>query len=323
MISSTLDTAKRSNSLTWGVDGRVEIRPLMAEPPLPASPPLSPMNLVRTAASALLVLAGVILLTSLLTGQLGGFAGDVNVYRSAAERLRDGGMLYAPSDPGHAFRYAPWWAFAWLPLLLMPRTLVEVGWVTLQAGAALYLLWPHRWEWRVLIFIGPMIAYPVFVGNVHALMLAGLAYGLPRRSGPLFIALAASLKAFPFLFILWYIGRRNWRMAAETVALTVFLVAPMLLYDLSAFGVSPGATLSLYRLNPFVWAAVAIVALLTAIRLARTRYGLYAAAVAVIASLPRMLFYDAAYALIGLVAERRGIDGTATSNAADAPRNRL
>ena len=56
--------------------------------------------------------------------------GDINAYWLAAERLKHGEQLYLGSlnpDSYQVFRYAPWFAWFWVPLTYLPRTLVEMG----------------------------------------------------------------------------------------------------------------------------------------------------------------------------------------------------
>ena len=47
---------------------------------------------------------------------------DARAYYLAAERLRDGAELYPPMNPEahEVFRYAPWFAVAFLPFTLLP-----------------------------------------------------------------------------------------------------------------------------------------------------------------------------------------------------------
>ena len=50
--------------------------------------------------------------------------GDINAYWLAAHRLRDGEPLYLTNlspDSYRVFRYAPWFAWAWVPLTYLPR----------------------------------------------------------------------------------------------------------------------------------------------------------------------------------------------------------
>lgn len=268
---------------------------------------------VRFLAVALAAIAGLILLASLIAGQLGTVAGDVNVYWTAAERLRAGQNPFVESIPQVAYRYSPWFAMAWVPVTYLPRHAVETAWVGLQLAAVVYLVRPF-WRKPAVLLVGPALLYAAMVGNVHPLMLAGLAYGVPRRSGPLFIALAASLKAVPILYVLWYLGRREWGKAALACALTVLLVAPMLAFDLSAYASAPGHTLSLAGRLPLAWILVAAATSVGALALARTRYGLLASSVAILAALPRLLLYDIGYLAVPLrpSADDVGVERAAT-----------
>ena len=70
---------------------------------------------------------------------------------------------------------------------------------------------------------------------MQPLLVLGLMWGVERRSGPLWIALGASLKGVPLLLALVYAGRGEWRRAAMALGLTAVLVAPALLFDLSHY----------------------------------------------------------------------------------------
>jgi hypothetical protein len=54
--------------------------------------------------------------------------GDYGTYWTAAERIRDGGPLSVGDDPLHAYRYAPWLAWLWVPLTVLPREVVAISW---------------------------------------------------------------------------------------------------------------------------------------------------------------------------------------------------
>ena len=68
---------------------------------------------------------------------------DMHVYQDAALRIRAGEPLYGGDvDALSAYRYAPWFAYAWVPLTYLPQAVIDVGWsVFLLAGSAL-ALWP-------------------------------------------------------------------------------------------------------------------------------------------------------------------------------------
>src|SRR5688572_27061268 len=68
---------------------------------------------------------------------------DMHVYQDAALRIRAGEPLYGGDvDALSAYRYAPWFAYAWVPLTYLPQIVIDVGWsIFLLAGSAL-ALWP-------------------------------------------------------------------------------------------------------------------------------------------------------------------------------------
>jgi hypothetical protein len=124
------------------------------------------------------------------------------------------------------------------------------------------------------------------------------------------VALGASLKAVPLALALVYAGRGAWRRAGLAVLLTGLLVAPMLLFDLSGYSTQPGPNQdSLAGVSVFLWAPVAAATLVGAYLLARTRYGWAAGALAMLASLPRMLSYQSGFMLVGLISDRAVKDG--------------
>jgi hypothetical protein len=234
-------------------------------------------------------------------------ASDIDAYWSAAMRLRSGEPLYAFSYSVGAhdiYRYAPWFAFAWVPLTYLPRAAVTVGWTAILLAATGAAIWPtlRQRSWSttlVSILLGSMLVWTSAKGNVHALMVAELVHGVRHRSGPLAVALAASLKAAPIALVAVYLGRREWARAAWTVALTVALTGPMLLFDLSGYERNPGLNASVYYvLGPGLWLVAAAAAFATAIVLARTRWRWVTGAVAAIAAFPRLLSYDASLLLI-------------------------
>lgn len=56
--------------------------------------------------------------------------GDMGAYWEAAIRLREGQPLYVPHADVNAvnvYRYAPWFAWAWIPLTSLPRGSWKLG----------------------------------------------------------------------------------------------------------------------------------------------------------------------------------------------------
>lgn len=226
---------------------------------------------------------------------------DSSAYWQAALRIREGMPLYPNyPDPGTSdvYRYAPWFAYLWVPATYLPKTWVLFGWAVLllvgSVASVAGLAREPRLATRLLaVLFGSMLIWTAARGNVQPLMILALVAGLPRRSGPLWVALAASLKAVPIAFTLIYIARRDWKAVAWSVGITIALVGPMPLMGWSA--IAPGPSLSLYdQLSPAAWAAVASAALGAAgfVAAKGSRYAPLAAGVAAILALPRLLVYD-------------------------------
>ncbi|HLB38614.1 MAG TPA: glycosyltransferase 87 family protein [Gemmatimonadales bacterium] len=233
---------------------------------------------------------------------------DSQAYRAAAERLLAGQDLYVQAETqDEAFRYAPWFAAAWVPLNALPHLLGDALWAAALFAASVAAVVPlarqERLAARLLALLGgAMLLWTAARGNVHPLVLVALIHGIDRRSGPLWVAAAASLKAVPILFVLIYVARRDWTKVALTVALTAALVLPMPLFGWELGSVDAGDSLSVYSLfGPVVWAAAAgLFALLAvAAALLRPRIVAPATGLAAIAALPRLLIYDLTYLLVG------------------------
>ena len=238
--------------------------------------------------------------------------GDVNAYWLAAERLRAGEPLYLPTldpDSYRVFRYAPWFAWLWVPVTYLPRTLVEWGWafvLAVASGTLLASLLRLRSAAGVALamIMAPWLLSLVQVGNVQPLVVASLGYSISRRSGPLWIGINASLKVVPALFALVYVARREWgRVVVAALAAAIF-AAPYLLYDLTGYQTDPGRSYSLYYyVSPAAWivAALTSVAVATLLAARRSRYVLVGAAVAVMLVAPRTHVTYATYLLVGVI----------------------
>jgi hypothetical protein len=234
---------------------------------------------------------------------------DAQAYWNAAIRLREGGPLYVAVDPNAdemlAYRYAPWFAWLWVPLTWLPKAGVELAWSLVLVASSVIAVMPLLRMRTVAAIclaalLGGLLLRTASTGNVHALLVAALVYGIPRRSAPLWIGVAASLKFVPILFVLTFIGRGTWLRAGLAVFVAAVLLAPALLYDLSAYPVEAGESLSLlsnFGLVPFLVAAG--IAIIAALALARGPYAWIASAVAVLAALPRLELYSLTYLLAG------------------------
>jgi hypothetical protein len=235
---------------------------------------------------------------------------DVAAYWKAAERLREGQPLYVPGEPNASdlYRYAPWFAVAWIPLTYLPHDAVVAAWVGLMIAAALVstvpLLWRGPAGWAAFAVFMPIQLQGAVFGNVQPLLVLMLMWAVERRSGPLWIAVGASLKATPLALALVYAGRGEWRRAGWAALFTAVLVVPMLLFDLSAYPTGPGPNqISLAGVSLLLFVPVALVSLIATYTMARTRFGWLAGAVAMLATTPRLLTYQAGYALVGLPIE--------------------
>ncbi|HET7602506.1 MAG TPA: hypothetical protein VFK36_05770 [Gemmatimonadales bacterium] len=233
---------------------------------------------------------------------------DAQAYWNAALRLREGGDLYiavpAGADEMVAYRYAPWLAWVWVPLTYLPKSLAEFLWSAVLIGSVVVALLPltrvrSAAAVGLLFLLGGLMVRTASTGNVHALMIAALVWGVPRRSGPLWIGVAASLKVVPILYALVYAGRRQWVRAGFAVLVAAVLWAPALLFDLTQYPAEAGESLSLLSwAGPVPWLVAVGICVVAAVALARTRYAWPAASVAVLAAVPRLAFYDLTYLLV-------------------------
>jgi hypothetical protein len=228
---------------------------------------------------------------------------DAAAYWQAALRLREGADLYpvlANVDASEVYRYAPWFAWLAVPFTFLPVQVAGGLWsaiLLVASGAALVPL-VRRQAWLAVAFFAPILLGISAVGNVQPLLIAPLVWGVERRSGPLWIALAASLKVFPILLVAVYLGRRQWRRAALAVALTAVLWAPALLYDLRGYATDPGQAGSIVSV-PWIWAVVVGAGVGLTLRIARGRFGWLAAATTLVLALPRLFVYDVTYLMVG------------------------
>jgi hypothetical protein len=228
---------------------------------------------------------------------------DAAAYWQAAMRLREGGDLYpvlSNVDASEVYRYAPWFAWLAVPFTFLPVQVAGLLWSTIllvASGVAVLPVMRAR-AWLLVAFFLPILVGISAVGNVHALMIAWLVHGVERRSGPVWIALAASLKIFPVLLAAVYAGRREWWRTGVTLALTALLWAPALAFGLENYPVEAGEAASLIAI-PVAWVVVVGAATLITVRLARGRFGWVAGATSVVLAVPRLFVYDVTYLLVG------------------------
>lgn len=166
---------------------------------------------------------------------------DGDAYWQAALRLRSDQPLYLANVDGLAFHryfYAPWFAWAWIPLTLLPKVVVTTTWQLAMVICAVAACFPARrtWPGQMLVALTlPLLLVNAIGGNVQPALVAVLAYALPRRGGPWAVGLTASLKVLPLAYLGLYAWRREWKSAAIAVVTTAVLWAPALVYGLASY----------------------------------------------------------------------------------------
>jgi hypothetical protein len=225
--------------------------------------------------------------------------GDIQIYWDAGQRVLNGEPLYPGESPFTSYRYAPWFAWMWAGFSVLPYPVVAVAWQAALLVACAFVAVPFVRRGVVgVAFAGIMVPLVFAVsagGNVQALLVVSLLYGLDRRSGPIWIAIAASLRATPILFAAVYLARREWGRFWLTLGLTALLVAPMLLHQperllTDVAGREPG----LLAISPALYGAVAAVSVMIVAVLAwrRSPYVTLAAAAGVVIASPKLFGYD-------------------------------
>lgn len=228
---------------------------------------------------------------------------DAGAYWNAGMRLRQGAELYpalTDVDASEVYRYAPWFAWLAVPFTFLPIQLAGAIWSAILLAASGWAIWPlvRTRAWLLVAFFAPILLGISAVGNVQALMIAWLLHGVERRSGPFWIALAASLKVTPILLAAVYAGRRQFGRVAAVLVLTALLWAPALLYDLRGYVTSAGQAASLVQVPILYVVAVGSLVLLT-LYLAAGRFGWLAGSVATVVALPRLFVYDVSFLMLG------------------------
>jgi len=237
--------------------------------------------------------------------------GDLEIYLAAAERLRSGEPLYLVADAFNSYWYSPWFAASMMPLTFLPESVAAVGWSALLlacTAAVGVVLWTER---TVAARIVAVMAVPALFavsagGNVQALIVLALLVALHRPSGPLWVALAASLKFTPILFVLVFVARREWGRAGISLLLSALLIIPAFLMGFSLDrvqgwqGMAPSVLAFGLPIYVMVVGACCLAALFGPVK-----YSAVAAATGAVLALPRLFVYDVTLVAIGAVDERR------------------
>lgn len=245
---------------------------------------------------------------------------DARAYYLAAERLRDGEPLYVAMHPDahEVFRYAPWFAVAFVPLTFLPMDVAIHAWSVAMLACALLAVIPvlrlgGRAAVVVSALLGALLAETAMFGNAHPLVVALLSWTISRPSAPWWLGVATSIKLVPIGFVVPWLRLRPLRDTVVALGVSILLFAPMLLFDLSGYVTSPGTGLmSVYAASPVLWAVVATVAIGGLIWLAArgSPYAYVAAAVAMFVVPPRVSTAYLAFLLPAVVAAVAALQAT-------------
>jgi hypothetical protein len=240
---------------------------------------------------------------------------DADAYWHAALRLRDGGALYGGplGDETEIYRYAPWFAFAWVPLTYLGQGGAYLAWRTILVAATMAAIWPllrrpSAASVTLAVLVGGLLISNLPAGNVTPLIVGTLVVGVRSRAGPLLLGLAASLKLFPLVLVAGYLAERRWMSAVIATLVTAALWLTLLFFDLPLYLRMGQPTfyvggISLFAVSPVLWLPVALAAAAVVVGLAvrGSRWTWLAAGAAIPLAVPRVWLPDAAYVLIGLV----------------------
>ena len=238
---------------------------------------------------------------------------DAQAYWLAAQRLREGLPLYGGprGDETEVYRYAPWFAFAWVPLTYLGHDTAFAVWRSILMIATVGAIWPlirrpSPASVTLALLIGGLLISALPPANATPLMVGGLAMGMRTRAGPIVLGLAGSLKVFPLLLVAGYVAERRWLHAAIAIGVSAILWLHLLAFDLRLYSQIGGPSfylggVSLLELSVFLWLPVAIICLVIVVGLAvrKSPWTWLAAGAAIPLAVPRVWLPDAAYVLPG------------------------
>lgn len=272
-------------------------------------------HVARLVAISVAVLGVVLLMGAALNGNV---QPDADAYWHAALRLRDGQALYGGprGDETEIYRYAPWFAFAWLPLTYLGQDAAYGVWRGVLLVSTLVAIWPlvrrpTPASVTLAILLGGLLVSNLPAANVTPLIVGALAAGLRTRVGPVLLGLAASLKFFPLILVAGYLAERRWGAVLVAVVVGAVLWLSVLAFDLELYMQSGGPSfylggVSLLSVSPLFWIPVAIASAGVVIGLAirGSSWTWLAAAAAIPLAVPRVWLPDAGYVLVGIPARR-------------------
>lgn len=263
---------------------------------------LTAERLARLVALAVVGFGVVVLIGA---GWIPGVKPDADAYWLAAQRLREGEALYLPAsayaDEIDIYRYAPWFAYAWVPMTYLPQDVAYAVWRGLLAAGAVAAVLPLMRRITPASLMLSLLVFSLLISNlpaanVTALMVGVLALLLPGRAGPVALGIAGSLKVFPLLLVAGYVAERRWRDVLVTLGVAAVLWAHILLFDVGSYPTQFGGV-GLFRLVPIVWVVVGVglLGLIGWLAWRGSRWTWLAAAAAIPLTVPRIWLPDAAY----------------------------
>ena len=209
---------------------------------------------------------------------------DIRRYYEAGRRLNEGLPLYGlvSEDTTATYLNPPLLAILFRPLALLPFPAAAAIWEMVVAGSLALTIWRAGLNRRVLIvvcWLALPICWALVIGQVEIIITLLLSFGTPAA-----VALAGTMKLFPWLAAAYWVGRRQWTALARFVAWIAGLFLLQLLIE-------PAGTLAFFRLewldasfevrnvslwviHPALWLVGAVVAGVASLRLGRNSLGL-------------------------------------------------
>ena len=142
---------------------------------------------------------------------------DGGAYYDAALRVINGEPLYLSIHPEahEVYRYAPWFAYAWIPLTVLPRDVALHVWSLAMLGCSVVAVWPLLRRGTpaaiaLAALLGSFLAETAMFGNVHPAVVALLVVAARSRWMPVAVGIATSIKLVPILFILPWARVGGW-----------------------------------------------------------------------------------------------------------------
>jgi len=155
------------------------------------------------------------------------WADSVDAYAYWTTRSGD---FYAAADTGRigAYLYSPAFAQLLAPLTWLPLNVFTAIWTAINCAAVWYLL--RRWSLPSLLFLP--IPFEIISGNVHLLYAVAIVVGFRWSAS---WALMFITKVTPFVGVLWFAVRREWRAFAFAIGVTAAIVAVSFALDPAAW----------------------------------------------------------------------------------------